>query len=54
MNIRYLGKDYAVAAQLAPADVARLKGQGFATLVCNRPDGEASDQPSFAAIAASR
>jgi len=52
MNIRYLCKDYAVAAQIAPADVAGLKEQGFATLVCNRPDGEAGDQPPFAAIAA--
>jgi len=40
MSIRHLGKDYAVGPQITPADVARLKAQGFATLVCNRPDGE--------------
>lgn len=51
MTIRYLSKDYAVAPQITPADVAGLKEQGFATLVCNRPDGEAGDQPGFAAIA---
>jgi uncharacterized protein (TIGR01244 family) len=51
MTIRYLSKDYAVGKQLVPADVARLKGQGFATLVCTRPDGEDRDQPSFTEIA---
>lgn len=52
MTIRYLDKHYAVAPQIAPADVVRLKEQGFASLVCNRPDGEGGDQPSFAEIAA--
>jgi len=52
MNIRYLSKDYAVGPQITPADVGWLKAQGFATLVCNRPDGEAGDQPAFAEIAA--
>lgn len=52
MTIRYLRKDYAVGPQIAPSDVAHLKAQGFATLVCNRPDGEGGDQPLFAEIAA--
>lgn len=52
MSIRYLGNDYAVAPQLAPEDIGGLKQQGFATVVCNRPDGEAGDQPPFADIAA--
>ncbi|MCD2517544.1 TIGR01244 family phosphatase [Massilia sp. G4R7] len=52
MSIRHLSKDYAVGPQITPADVARLKAQGFATLVCNRPDGESGDQPAFAEIAA--
>lgn len=52
MTIRYLSKDYAVGPQISPADVADLKEQGFAALVCNRPDGEGGGQPSFAEIAA--
>lgn len=52
MSIRYLSSDYAVAPQVLPADVAGLKEQGFATLICNRPDGEAGGQPAFAEIAA--
>lgn len=50
MSIRYLSKNYAVAPQITPADVAALKAQGFATLVCNRPDGEGNDQPLFAEV----
>jgi sulfide:quinone oxidoreductase len=52
MTIRYLSAHYAVAPQVMPADVRRLKEQGFATLVCNRPDGEGAGQPSFAEIEA--
>lgn len=52
MTIRYLSKDYAVGPQITPEDIAQLKAQGFATLVCNRPDGESGDQPPFAEIAA--
>lgn len=52
MSIRYLSKDYAVGPQIAPEQIAQLKAQGFATLVCNRPDGESGDQPAFAEIAA--
>jgi uncharacterized protein (TIGR01244 family) len=52
MDIRYLDKDYAVSPQVSPADVAQLKEQGFATLICNRPDGEAGDQPAFSELAA--
>lgn len=52
MSIRYLSKDYAVAPQITSPDVVHLKEQGFATLVCNRPDGEGGDQPPFAEIAA--
>ncbi len=52
MSIRYLNQDYAVAPQIMPADVVRMKERGFATLVCNRPDGEGAGQPTFAEIAA--
>ncbi len=52
MTIRHLSRDYAVGPQITPADVAGLKAQGFATLVCNRPDGEGGDQPAFSDIAA--
>ena len=52
MSIRYLDAHYAVASQILPEDVGRLKEQGFVTLVCNRPDGEGPGQPAFAEIEA--
>ena len=40
MDIRHLSDHYAVSPQIAPDDVALLKAHGFATVICNRPDGE--------------
>ena len=41
-----------VAPQIDPAQVADAAAQGFRTIVNNRPDGEAFDQPAGAAIEA--
>ena len=41
-----------VAPQLAPEDCALAAAQGFTSIVNNRPDGEAPDQPASATIAA--
>ncbi len=40
-----------VAGQIAAEDVADLKARGFRSILCNRPDGEGADQPTFAEIA---
>lgn len=40
MDIRYLTPDFAVSPQITPQDVAVLKAEGFATIICNRPDME--------------
>jgi uncharacterized protein (TIGR01244 family) len=40
MDIRRLTPGYAVSPQIAPEDAAELKAQGFATVICNRPDAE--------------
>jgi sulfide:quinone oxidoreductase len=50
MTIRYLSKHFAVAPQLAAADLAALHEAGIAALICNRPDGEGPEQPTFAEI----
>lgn len=42
----------AVAPQIAAADCAAAAAAGFATIVNNRPDGEAPGQPDGADIAA--
>lgn len=44
--------DFAVAAQLELADIARAAQEGFAVLVCNRPEGEDAGQPTSAEIEA--
>lgn len=52
MEIKNIAAGIAVAPQLAPADVASLKAAGFASIICNRPDGEAAGQPPFADVEA--
>lgn len=44
--------DFSVAPQISVEDVARAAAEGFRTIVNNRPEGEAGDQPAGAAIAA--
>ena len=41
-----------VAGQIAPSDAVLAARQGFATIVNNRPDGEAPGQPTSAEMAA--
>jgi sulfide:quinone oxidoreductase len=47
MNINALGDALSVSPQIFISDLQEIATQGFRTLVCNRPDGEASDQPVF-------
>lgn len=51
-EFRWVTPDYAVSAQISVEDVAKAKAMGFQTLVNNRPDGEAPDQPAGADIEA--
>ncbi len=48
MEIRRVGAEFAVAPQLNPEDMADVASQGFAAVICNRPDGEEEGQPSVA------
>ena len=41
-----------VSPQISAADIAQAKAQGFTTIINNRPDDEAPDQPSSAEIEA--
>ena len=50
MDIRTLNDDLAVSAQIRPEDVAGIAERGFRAIICNRPDGESGDQPSFEEI----
>ncbi len=52
MQLHPLSEQLSVAAQIDANDIAWLAGQGFRSLINNRPDGEADGQPSTASLAA--
>jgi sulfide:quinone oxidoreductase len=52
MDIRPLSPRFAISEQLQPSDLATAAGRGFRAIVCNRPDGEAPEQPSWKTMAA--
>ncbi|WP_246133185.1 TIGR01244 family sulfur transferase, partial [Paracoccus aurantiacus] len=41
-----------VSPQIAAMDMAAIKAAGYRAIICNRPDGEGADQPSFEEIEA--
>ena len=45
MELRTIDATLAVAAQMQPEDLAGLAAQGFAAVICNRPDREEPGQP---------
>lgn len=47
-----LTSDFSVCPQLSERDIALLARRGVRSIINNRPDGEASDQPRSATLAA--
>ena len=45
LNLRHLAPGFAVTGQLTPLDLPEVAALGFGTVINNRPDGEASEQP---------
>lgn len=45
MELRQIDATLAVGPQMQPEDLAGLAAQGFAAVICNRPDGEEPGQP---------
>ncbi|MCB1397417.1 MAG: TIGR01244 family phosphatase [Rhodobacter sp.] len=52
MTPKKITEELSVSPQITAADIAELKAQGFRAILCNRPDGEAADQPTFEEIEA--
>jgi sulfide:quinone oxidoreductase len=52
MQIKPLSPDVSVAQQILPEDVPAVAAAGIRTIINNRPDGEAPDQPGSADIEA--
>ncbi|SEQ54316.1 sulfide:quinone oxidoreductase [Loktanella sp. DSM 29012] len=50
MEINMLDSTVSASPQIVPADIAQIRAAGFRSIICNRPDGEGSDQPGFAEI----
>ncbi len=52
MELKRINDHVSVAGQLSPDEMTQYKAAGFTTIINNRPDGEAPDQPSAATIEA--
>ncbi|MEP1539325.1 MAG: TIGR01244 family sulfur transferase [Paracoccaceae bacterium] len=50
MDIKKISDKVSVSAQISVDNIAEIKKAGFRALICNRPDGEGADQPSFEEI----
>jgi sulfide:quinone oxidoreductase len=47
MDIRPLTSEVSVGPQIVAADISAIVQAGFRSIICNRPDGEGSDQPLY-------
>jgi sulfide:quinone oxidoreductase len=52
MDIKTLTSGLSVSPQVAITEMQAVKDRGFRSIICNRPDGEGADQPTFDEIAA--
>ena len=52
LELKRINDDVSVAPQISPDDMPALKAAGFTTVINNRPEGEAPDQPTSAEMQA--
>ena len=50
MEIRKINDNISVAGQISSADIPAIAKHGIKTIICNRPDFEVSDQPTYDSI----
>lgn len=50
MEIKELTPFLSVSPQIDPSDLGTISAKGYKTIICNRPDGEADNQPQSDAI----
>lgn len=50
MDLKKITEKISVSPQIMPQDMEAIKEAGFRAIICNRPDGEGADQPSFEEI----
>jgi len=49
-DIKQVTDQFSVSAQITTDDIASLADRGIRSIICNRPDGEAADQPNVTEI----
>ena len=52
MDPKKISSTLSVAPQILPNELVDVAAAGFRSIICNRPDGEAADQPTFDEIEA--
>ena len=52
MNVKPLSRDLSVMPQIEAADIADLAARGFKSIIGNRPENEAPDQPAWSSLVA--
>jgi sulfide:quinone oxidoreductase len=52
MNFKKINESLSVTAQITPNDFVAIAAAGYRTVICNRPDNETPDQPTFDEIKA--
>ncbi|MEQ9694441.1 TIGR01244 family sulfur transferase [Shimia sp. SDUM112013] len=52
MEARKISDQISVSPQILPDDVKTIAEMGFRSIICNRPDGEGADQPTFEEVEA--
>ena len=52
MNVKPLSRDLSVMPQIEAADIADLAARGFKSIIGNRPESEAPDQPAWSSLVA--
>ena len=50
MDIKKINSKLSVSPQIDAKDLAAIAKLGFRSIICNRPDGEGADQPTFKEI----
>jgi sulfide:quinone oxidoreductase len=51
MDIKNLTPHLSISPQILPSEMQAVAEAGFKAIICNRPDGEGADQPSFKEVA---
>ncbi|MEQ9258468.1 MAG: TIGR01244 family sulfur transferase [Roseovarius sp.] len=50
MDLRQITEEFSVSPQIDPEEMPEIAGAGYASILCNRPDGEEYGQPDFDGI----